>query len=448
MSRIQNANDRNTERRIRKHIHAQKQTVECLLPAGFTELGKRFSEELIRRSADGKADETFSVKIHNGRIRIEDINFDVIHNMLIDGVIFSEIGLRILRARCPTEQKLKQILTETEWDLWLPEIHRTDIQLRVLSQSSQLYHEGKIKKAILDFFKKNHESAGQSTYDNMKPTEVELDVVLERDVLEVFVCISGRDFWKRGHKADLRHAAPLREDIAACLVRRLGELSAKHLALTTPDAVLNPFCGTGTLLHETAIHLWNCGHLMTDDSRLTYRILPFFKDKAFEHALRKKRESLTSLENASKTKFTGEDLDEGLCRNTLDWFVHANSKLNIQVQSKTLMLNSCLFHPDTLNESAGDGLWILANPPFGLRLSAQKQGGPEELYGSFAERINKILGKLKSKSIPACALVLCPNETVWKTVKRTCKEYEQECEHFTLGGLDVRAVYIFNTTFR
>lgn len=443
MTGLENSQDRNTERRIRKHIYAQTQTIECLLPAGFTDLGKRVSEKMFRTTQVGLEGQPLSVKIHNGRIRLENVHFDLLHDILLDGDIFSEIGLRILRSRCANEQKLKQILAETEWDLWLPLMRLSNFQLRVVSQSSQLYHEGRIKKIIREFFETRVKGEKNNAFDESRTDTIDLDVVLERDVLEIFVCVSGRDFWKRGHKSNIRHAAPLREDIAACLVRRLAEASQEQLGLEVPRVIVNPFCGTGTLLHEAALFLWKCGRFPSNDTDLTYTKLPFFKQKSFEHSLKKRRASILSPDVPNKIRFIGEDLDETLCRIAQDWFDQSKINLNIQAQAKMNNVNSCLVSGENYDARAGEGVWILANPPFGVRLSARNQGGPEEIYSSFSKRIKSLFDEYVKKSVPACALVLCPNEKIWKTVKRILKEYHQECEHFTLGGLDIRAVYIF-----
>lgn len=438
--------NKNTERRIRKHIHGQSHTIECLVPAGFVELGKRVAAGLLKKTTGVETSESAIIKSQHGRVRIEGVDFDAIHQFLIEGTVFTELGLRIHRSRCPTEQKLQNILDEIEWDLWLPEPKNTKIDFRVDSHSSQLYHEARTKRLISEFFEKKKFNVDSSS-KSKNLTCVSLDVIFERDVLEIFVSLSGRNFWKRGHKENIRHAAPLREDIAACLVHRLAELSTEHLQVSQPTCVMNPFCGTGTLLHESAIYLWKGGHLTTEKSEWTYSKLPFFKDKSFAHALKLKAQSvaLTPKENDFEVRFIGEDLDTDLCHVTQTWFDQTNSTLNRLAHAKTLNINSCLAKIPANDFGRTDAVWLLANPPFGLRLSTEKQGGLEELYSNFALRMLELFKHLRKISVPACCVILCPNEIVWKILQSTLKEYKRECEHFTLGGLDIRAFYAFNT---
>lgn len=441
------ASDKNIARRIRKHIHAQTHTIECLVPAGFGELGKRTALKILENQPETGANGSCPAKIRNGRVRIEEVPFDAIHCLLAEGEIFSEIGLRILRTRCTNETKLMQVLQETEWDLWLPDSAASNFNIRVLSQSSQMYHEARIKRLLQEYFRKIFPARGQEHDCAAADKTVELDVILERDVLEIFVCISGRDFWKRGHKAGLRHAAPLREDIAACLVRRLAELSGSKLGLDRPRLVLNPFCGTGTLLHEAALFSWRCGRLLNSRYELPYMSLPFFKKQAFEHVLRTKKSRIVNQEEAFRTTFIGEDLDKSLCRNTQEWFEQSSLNLSMKFLYETKITDSCAVDSGLVQVKEGEGVWIFANPPFGVRLAARSQGGPEEIYKLFALRIKNIFDSCYKNKISACAVVLCPDEKTWKKVRQICKDFHQECEHFSLGGLDIRAVFIMTGPF-
>jgi len=441
--------NKNAERRIRKHIHGQSHTIECLVPAGFIELGKRAAAGLVKKKTDDGTIESTVIKSQHGRVRIEGIDFDGIHQFLIEGTVFTEIGLRIHRSRCSTEQKMLQILNEIEWDLWLPEPKKTKIDFRVDSHSSQLYHEARTKRLISEFFEKKKFNVDANS-DNKNVCCISLDVIFERDVLEIFVSLSGRNFWKRGHKENIRHAAPLREDIASCLVHRLAELTTEHLQISQPTCVINPFCGTGTLLHESAIYLWKSGHLSSERSEWAYSKLPFFKDKSFAHALKLKAQSiaLTPTENAFKVRFIGEDLDADLCRVTQAWFDQTNLKLSRQAHAKILNIDSCFAKISSTDFGGTDAIWVLANPPFGLRLSTERQGGIEELYSNFALRMSELFVHLNKISVSASCLILCPNEVVWKILQNTLKEFRRESEHFTLGGLDIRAFYAFNKNKR
>lgn len=440
--------DVNLERRIRKHIHAQRHTFECQVPAGFAELGMRTSKHLLAEYENLDSENALRFSLRGSRIRIENSPFDAIHQLLFKGLLYSDIRLRILRARCTGEQKLRQLIADCEWELWAPLKDSDSWEIRVDSQASHLYHEGKIKQIVREEIQRL--STKKSSPDTNQPAaRVELDFVLQREVLEIFISVSGRDFWKRGHKQTFEHAAPLREDIAACLVQRLSELSREQFKLHLPTHVFNPFCGTGTLMHEAALFLSGSAHLMADTLHWSYPTLPFFKDKAFSHFRKKQIESLSKeTEQHKPIDFLGEDLDSRLCEVSEKWFAQSGQLLHTLATAKSVCRDSCLTTHAYPVDKHANPLWIFANPPYGLRLSNRTQGGTEQLYLKFFQRMSILSRNFAEKSLPACGVVLCPSEETWRIGVREMKGFFTCCEHFTLGGLDVRAFYFSNNKKR
>jgi 23S rRNA G2445 N2-methylase RlmL len=443
MKNKQQGSDKALERRIKKHIHAQLHTVECSVPPGFIELGKRRAAEILKEHSSSDPQAQTKIEIHGNSVRIENLPFEAVHELLYEGLVFTEVKIRVVRSRCSTEDKLEKIVSEVDWRLWLPAIASDSWDVRVDSLNSQLYHEGRIKRLFLDAIGKLKLPKGMKLPDNSCPTLVALDITLQREVLEIFLSLGGRSFWKRGHKQSMQHAAPLREDIAACLVQRLAEISHEQLNVATPTHVLNPFCGTGTLLHEAALMISRTAHLLSENHRLSYIFLPFFKENAFAHVRKRK---LAKLEPKGKNVanpvlYVGEDLDQGLCMASEKWFDEAKLKIEIPASVNCFQVDSCKRNEHISKLSVDHSLWILANPPFGLRLSNDSRGGSEKVYQLFGSRLSELMSSLAKKNVNACGVVLCPDEDTWRNVQRELRQYQQFCEHLTLGGLDIRALY-------
>jgi 23S rRNA G2445 N2-methylase RlmL len=453
MSELSQNTDKGLERRIRKHVHAQRHTFECHVPAGFSELGLRTAESILERTLSADEKSQTKVSIEQGKIRIEKAPFETLHALLIEGLIFSEIKIRIHKTRCQTEQKFQQILTDIDWPLWLPAASAHALEVRADSLNSQIYHEGRLKSQFIAFIEKSifTERSENKDEQNISKPSFAIDLNLKRDVLEIFLSMSGRDYWKRGHKQTFEHAAPLREDIAACLIQRVYEISSRQLKVNTPTVVLNPFCGTGTLLHEAALHITGLAHSLSDISRWPYFWLPFCKQKSFHHALKTYLNALSLKEyhpNRSQIHYIGEDLQPALCQATRRWFDDLSSKADLNANADVQEKDSC---QKGLNLQAGElnsksAVWIFANPPFGIRLSNAFQGGDETLYRSFGQRLKDLVAHLKRTSTPVCGVVLCPTESSWRILQRSLTDCSQVCEHFTLGGHDIRAFYFFTRT--
>jgi 23S rRNA G2445 N2-methylase RlmL len=428
----------NLERRIRKHIHGKKQTFEIDAPPGFSGLCERFARELVTKKWNSELND-IRITSEHGRVRIEDAPFELCHDLLLDGLPFTDVKILIFRGRCSTDDKFRTILEKISWDMWVPKKENLVWNLRVNSLHSRLYNEGRLKLEMTEFLKRRFSGDG-----GLPSTEVDCDVWIERESLEIFVSLGGRNYWQRGQKQTLHHAAPLREDIAACLVLRLRELSLEWYGIARPRHVVNPFCGTGTLLHEAATLLQDFGRLPAKHDFWNYKRLPFYRKSSFEHSLKKRNESrLSSNPKSSQVTYLGEDLDKDLCDATEQWFRSMRDS-GLQCDSGSARCHDSRAGdlPWMKEVEQGEAIWLLANPPFGLRLSNSHHGGTERLYEDFVKRICAWARPADTMETPlVMGVLLCPTEAIWQSVRRSLKGWPQCCEHFTLGGLDIRAFY-------
>lgn len=428
----------NLERRIRKHIHGKKQIFEVESPPGFSGVCERFAKAIVHQRWNPDQDE-IKFSSENGKVRIENAPFDLAHTLLLEGLPFTDVKVQIFRGRCSTNEKLNSILEKIPWDIWVPAQRQLDWKLRVNSLKSRLYNESQLKSEMMEFF---HRRFPHPTFQDT--AEIACDVWIERESLEIMMSLGGRNYWQRGQKQTFQHAAPLREDIASCLVLRLRELSLEWHGTDRPTKVFNPFCGTGTLLHEAATLISDCGQLTSNFHSWSYPQLPFFKSASFDHERKKLLERhLLKNSTSSKVTFQAEDVEKNLCEATEQWF----PAMNKSGYDCGDVVAHCKDSSDDdsswfCKSSDADMIWVLANPPFGLRLSNAHQGGTEKLYARFAERIFQSVQRLNhEKKLVASGVLLCPTEAIWQTVRKTLKDWPQRCEHFTLGGLDMRAFY-------
>ena len=433
-----------SERRIRKHIHGKTHTFEIECAPGFTELCKRWCDQLWSESPTHAKHPECAALVKNGRLVIENAPFDYCHDLLLRGQPFTDVKIQIFRGRCSNEDKLISHLNSIPWEIWIPQDKKIAWDLRIDSLRSQLYNEKKIKLLFHKFLEQRF--ARPSTTEDQ---DIALDLNLEREVLTVSLSLGGRNFWQRKQKESLSHTAPLREDIAACLIIRMHELGVLWGLGHPPQCVLNPFCGTGTLLHESALFLAHIGNMLDQSNTWSYPHLPFYKKAAFlyreKRILNEVKQSF--LESENLVTFRAEDLQPDCVSAAQEWFESTGIQNFMPHRAESKCHNSVVPHPlDGLTIPRDNGLgWIVSNPPFGIRLSNNSQGGTENLYRDFAQRIASLSNTNSSmrpiERLSWLGVVLCPNEDCWRIVQRTLSNWQQKCEHFTLGGLDIRAVY-------
>lgn len=104
----------------------------------------------------------------------------------------------------------------------------------------------RVKDAIVDSFTRKIDQ--RPSVAKQQP-DIRINVFLQRDIASVSLDLSGEGLHQRGYR-DAAGEAPLKENLAAAIVLRSG------WQVGTP--LVDPFCGSGTLLIEAAMMATDC----------------------------------------------------------------------------------------------------------------------------------------------------------------------------------------------
>jgi len=143
--------------------------------------------------------------------------------------------------------ELEKSLAGIDWTTWLRS--GEPLIVRATSKKSKLYHSGAIEERVQRVVLRSLENSKQ-VVENItlcERTEEEtpsLLVRLEHDVCTISLDVSGAPLHRRGYR-QTSCRAPLREDLARALIAASGWDGLTPL--------LDPFCGSGTLLIEAAL---------------------------------------------------------------------------------------------------------------------------------------------------------------------------------------------------
>jgi len=156
--------------------------------------------------------------------------------------IASRVLWRVFEGRDQSEHDLYRTATTLPWPDWFSP--RRTIKVKVSARACPLksleFATLRIKDAVCDMVRKM--AHVRPSVETRQP-DVRIDAYLEGDRVALYLDTSGEALFKRG----LRQAAgeaPLRENLASGLLRLAG---------WTPDRVLlDPMCGSGTILLEAA----------------------------------------------------------------------------------------------------------------------------------------------------------------------------------------------------
>ena len=226
------------------------------------------------------------------------------------------------------------------------------VNVEVSCKRSKIYHAGaaaqRIERAI-------SESFGASVN---KDADLRVMARIEDNFCTFSIDTSGEPLHRRGHK-EATGKAPLRETLAAAFLRQC-EFDGR-------ESVLDPMCGSGTLVLEAAEMA--SGLLPGRRRSFAFEHLANFDPEVWKE-MRIRQECYTQ-----SIKFFGSDRDAGIIKNAIKNADRAGVSDITQFNHNAI---SDLSRPDT-----APGL-IMVNPPYGARIGNRKL-----LYGLYAS-----LGKM------------------------------------------------------
>lgn len=224
--------------------------------------------------------------------------------------------------------------------------------------------------------------------------DVSIWVSIHKTKATISLDYSGESLHKRGYRLEHEQVdAPLKESLAAGMLTWGGWQWNRNHDDTQPSHLVDPTCGSGTLVLEAAMmatdrapglsrDYWGfAGHADFDEA--AFATLLDDADNRFEAGLKKIRTKKTCC-------FVGVDIDEGaleiaqgnakrLGLNKVVSFVHAN----------------CAYLPKVLADAGLDlssGGFVVCNPPYGVRLLSD---GLETFYEQFSSGLQGLVGPWK-----------------------------------------------------
>ena len=247
---------------------------------------------------------------------------------------------------------LNQLLAKARLTDWGAVLHRNHpVRIEASTRKSRLYHTGAIQERIGRAISETH---GAPIRDD---AQICIRVRIDHDICTLSLDTSGEPLHKRGYKQAVAKA-PLRETLAALLLREAG--------FNGRSSLLDPMCGSGTLVIEAA--------------ELAAGLSPGrSRHFAFENLSNFNPEHFETLRNRtphprSEARCIGYDRDPGAVRMSMDNATRAAVSDRTHFSQHTL---DSAPRPD-----CEPGL-IMVNPPYGARI-----GDKKSVYGLY-----KVIGQ-------------------------------------------------------
>ncbi len=279
--------------------------------------------------------------------------------------LYSRLATRILVqvAHGPAhhEDDILDLAYQTPWERWFgaEQSLRVDTSAIRSPMKSLQYCNLRAKDGICDRLR-DREGA-RPDIDTVRP-DARVHLFLSEDTATLYLDTSGESLFKRGWRLD-KGSAPLRENLAAGLLALSGWDPSQPL--------LDPFCGSGTILIEAA---WVALGVPAGIGR------PFGFERLRGHDARHwhdiKDEARSHIAPQLESPLVGYDLDpqaiEAAQRNT---------------ERAGLATDSIRFEVGDARqvEPPAESGWLITNPPYGERMSADEAG----LWRSWSENLKR-----------------------------------------------------------
>lgn len=272
-----------------------------------------------------------------------------------------------LRILCPlgketvcNQEQLYAFAHRLNWLRWFSPDQTFAITAKVINApafNNSTFVALKVKDAIADQFRRIRGRRPSVDKDN---PDVRIDVFLYRDQCTISIDSSGESLHRRGYRTK-GHRAPLNEVLAAGMVQLTG--------WTGDTPLVDPFCGTGTLLTEAAL--------------LARNIAPNIKREnfGFQHWKNydKKLWDKVWLDcRAQERRWNGQLMGGDISGKVIHFAQE-------QIQGAGVAPNITLHHVPFATFSFPEvPFTLLANPPYGERLDYHEV---ETLYNSIGDRL-------------------------------------------------------------
>ncbi len=269
--------------------------------------------------------------------------------------IATRILLRVAHGPVSTEDDLLALARQTPWERWFGPEQRLRVDTSAVRSpfTSLQYCTLRTKDGICDRLRERE--GARPDIDTVRP-DARVHVFLDARNATLYLDTSGESLFKRGWRFD-KGAAPLRENLAAGLLALAGWDGTMPL--------LDPFCGSGTILIEAAhqaLRIAPGGRRPFSFERLRGH------DAVLWHEL--KDEARAAERDSLGVPLIGSDIDPDAIRSA-----QANlARAGLPADLITWEVRDAR----ELRPTPGAPGWILTNPPYGDRLSLTEAVEPQD----------------------------------------------------------------------
>ncbi|MFK8021773.1 MAG: bifunctional 23S rRNA (guanine(2069)-N(7))-methyltransferase RlmK/23S rRNA (guanine(2445)-N(2))-methyltransferase RlmL [Pseudomonadales bacterium] len=339
----------------------------------------RYMEQLL-------ADELVAMGVEQVKLGIGGVYFDATQKRAYRVCLWSRLANRVLlqlvTVRVDSKDDVYAAASSVNWREHIAASRDGKSSIAVdfngSSESIRNTHFGSqlIKDAVVDQFS----SSDRPSVDKQAP-DLRINAHLAKGTISIAVDLSGQSLHRRAYRAGTGEA-PMKENLAAAILIRAGWPSVcERSAQSDQKAVLlDPMCGSGTLLFEAALMAYDCAPGLLRES-WGFSGWKRHDPEAWASILSEAEQRLRAAEVEPRALLIGYDKDKAILG-----AAHKTAK-RLGLEQHFVFSNRSIAQL-TCPAEAGDtrGL-VISNPPYGERIGEVRE--LENLYSTFGGHLKQ-----------------------------------------------------------
>jgi putative N6-adenine-specific DNA methylase len=304
--------------------------------------------------------------------------------------LWSRLASRVLWqvgvGRYRDQQDIYDAALRLHWPQWFAVTNTVRVNVTAIRSplTSLDFITLKIKDAVCDRFRT---AVGERPSVDTAAPDVRIHAFLTADTCTFYLDTSGEALFKRGYRQDALEA-PLRENLAAGLLKLAGWNAALPL--------VDPFCGSGTILIEAA--MMACDMAPGFSRVFGFRRLSWFNAEVWQAAREDAAHRAEAGRASAAMQLHGSDISPPAINAV---------RANVAGLRLDPFIELRLADALTATAPAAEGL-IITNPPYGVRLGADDD--LPALYAAFADTLKRNFSGWR-------AYVLCGEMALMKAIR-------------------------------
>lgn len=324
--------------------------IELLLKDELDRLGIVSQEKLAGVEFEGTLEQAYKVCIHSH--------------------LASQVMLKIATQKVTDQQDLYDFVSSINWlDYFdVDKSFKIIISGKHYDFNNTMFVSQKTKDAIVDQFRR--ETNERPNIDTENPDNI-IKLHLHKQFVNVFLCLNIDSLHKRSYR-QFQGQAPLKESLASAILLKAGWLD--ELQKEQP-ILIDPMCGSGTILIEAAIMAKNIAPVLLNKD---FKIFAskFHNEELWESLLAEAKQA----QKSTNAIIQGYDIDNNVLDKAEKNIYQADVDDIVNIKRRDIR--------DLENEFDSEGL-IVTNPPYGERLYGDQLDELLDIFNGFGDRLSQ-----------------------------------------------------------